>query len=137
MPLHPQTSQSKPNLPAEFQPDHLGWQVSYDKYFSPSLVATFNSTHYNFTTFKLFYTAVEALVGVQYSDFAINVTNIVAVPDPGSIGGRVYVLGVESGHRRLGGELVSATDGAFAVIGVEGGERKIVEMRESNNFPTG
>ena len=100
-------------------------------------MATFNSTHYNFTSFKALYGEVYQLVSAEFNDFQINITNAVGVPDPGTKGGRVYALGIEGGHLKSTGALVLATDGTFAQINdVGSGVLQIVEMRESNNFPT-
>lgn len=100
-------------------------------------MATFNSTHYDFESFKTLYTEVYQLVSAHFSDFRINITNAVGVPDPGTNGGRVYALGIEGGHMKSTGALVLSTDGTFVQINdVGNGVLQIGEMRESNNFPT-
>lgn len=134
--LHESFAKSNKTL-IEFQPTHAGWDTYYDQFFSKDLVATFNSTHYNFTTFKALYGEVYQLVSAEFKDFQINITNAVGVPDPGTKGGRVYALGIEGGHLKSNGALVLATDGTFVQINdVGSGVLQIVEMRESNNFPT-
>jgi len=52
------------------------------------------------------------------------------------LGGIVMVTGIETGTARLTGGIISATNGAHAVIDEVNGVRKIVEWRESTNFPS-
>ncbi|KAI9708736.1 MAG: hypothetical protein M1820_003691 [Bogoriella megaspora] len=117
-------------------PANGAWDGAYDEAFSPDLLATFNQSHFNFDGFKALAKTFNTSIGVSFKKFEHGFHSTVGVPNSnGDKGGFVYATGFEGGSTVLGTD-VWYEDAAFAVIkDVGGGERKIVEWRESSNIP--
>ncbi|KAH7135788.1 hypothetical protein B0J11DRAFT_519234 [Dendryphion nanum] len=113
------------------------WDTIYHRTFHPSLHATFNSTHYNYTNFLSLYTSFNATLGQTFAPFRHGFLSSLAVPNAnGDRGGFVYVIGWEGGWHVASKRELWFSDAVFAVVrDVGAGERRIVEFRESSNIP--
>ncbi|KAH8927768.1 hypothetical protein BT69DRAFT_1347078 [Atractiella rhizophila] len=117
-------------------PANGDWASAYDEVFSPSVLASFNGSRFDFNGFKTLYTGVNKTIGTNFQQFDHGFLSIYAAPNSnGDKGGFAQVTGWEGGRTRLGTD-IWYTDGAFAVIeDIGGGKRQIVEFRESSNIP--
>ncbi|KAF2279906.1 uncharacterized protein EI97DRAFT_429678 [Westerdykella ornata] len=118
-------------------PANGAWDTVFAQTFSPSLLATFNTTHhYNYTGWLELYHSINVTLGQNFAPFKHGFTHTLAIPnDNGDCGGTVYMIGWEGGYHVRSKQEFYATDAAFAVVeNVGGGERKITEFRESANI---
>ncbi|KAF2245984.1 hypothetical protein BU26DRAFT_393534, partial [Trematosphaeria pertusa] len=118
-------------------PANGAWDQVFAASFSSSLLATFNTTHYNYTGWLALYHSFNETLGQTFSVFNHGAINTLAVPNSnGDKGGLVYMIGWEGGTHILLNKDLYFTDATFAVVqDVGGGERRIVEFRESSNIP--
>ena len=120
-----------------FFPYEEGWGTAYDKAFSPNVFATFNHTHFDFTTLKQAYSSFVPLLHTGFAGtFSHGFISAVGVPNAVDRGGFVTLTGWEGGFLRGDPErLYNVTDAAFIVV-EEGDdcERKIIEFRETSNL---
>ncbi|KAF2203938.1 hypothetical protein GQ43DRAFT_461152 [Delitschia confertaspora ATCC 74209] len=178
-------------------PANPHWDTVFRQTFSPTLLATFNSTPYDYASWLSLYRSVNTTLGQTFAPFRHGFTSVVAVPnydpfpklsnpdfplhstratstistisgtslavrptttspvavieatpglEPPTInvtpdpkidrGGTVYLTGWEGGYHVLAKRELYWTDAVFVVVkDIGGGERRIVEFRESSNVP--
>jgi hypothetical protein len=116
-------------------PNNTSWDTHYTSTFHPSLLASFNSTPFSYTSLLTFYHSVNTTLSLAFSPFRHGFTSVVAVPNSNDKGGFVYMTGWEGGFSVAAKRELSWTDGAFAVVRDVKGRRWVSEWRESANIP--
>jgi len=117
-------------------PANKNWPAGHARSFSRSLKFTFNETHYDFNGSLQLYKSFNKTLGEAFHPFKHGHINTLGVPNAnGDKGGFVYMIGWAGGFQTRARRNMYFTNAAFAVVGVEQGERKIVEFRESGNIP--
>lgn len=117
-------------------PANTHWPAGHARSFSRSLKFTFNDTHYDFNGSLKLYQSFNETLGKAFQPFKHGPINTLGVPNAnGDKGGFVYMIGWAGGFQTRAKRDMYFTNAAFAVVGVEQGERKIVEFRESSNIP--
>ncbi|KAF2113800.1 hypothetical protein BDV96DRAFT_578354 [Lophiotrema nucula] len=112
------------------------WDQVFASAFSKDLKATFNDTHYGYDGWLQAYRNINVTIGKSFAPFEHGFTSTLAVPNSnGDKGGLVYAIGWEGGYSTFYNRTLYFTDGAFAVVKIVDGQRKIVEFRESSNIP--
>ncbi|OAL46899.1 hypothetical protein IQ07DRAFT_614110 [Pyrenochaeta sp. DS3sAY3a] len=117
-------------------PANTHWPTGHSTAFSRSLKFTFNDTHYDFPGSLSLYQSFNATLGRAFAPFKHGFINTLGIPSAsGDKGGFVYMIGWAGGYQVRAKRDMYFTNAAFAVVREEGGERKIVEFRESSNIP--
>ncbi|KAF2192026.1 hypothetical protein K469DRAFT_346475 [Zopfia rhizophila CBS 207.26] len=118
-------------------PENGAWDQVFTRSFAPELKATFNGTQYNYDGWLRLYKNFNVTLGKNFAPFKHGFLNTLAVPNAsGDKGGFVYLIGWQGGTHTVLKRDLYFTDAAFAVVKeVYGGERRIVEFRESSNIP--
>ncbi|KAJ4346465.1 uncharacterized protein N0V89_010394 [Didymosphaeria variabile] len=116
-------------------PSNGAWDKAFADTFCPSLLATFNNTHYDYSGWLNLYKSFNATIGKTFAHFEHGLTSTLAVPDANGIGGLAYLIGWEGGYHNYLKKDLWFSDAAFARVATVNGERQIVEFRESSNIP--
>lgn len=118
-------------------PANGNWSAAYDELFSPNILASFNSTKYDYEGYRSYFGRVNATIAVSFKVFDWKILSAVAVPNSNDEkSGLVFLTGRQGGRTARDTD-IQFSNGAFAVVeDIGNGTRKIVELREASNTPS-